>query len=102
MKKELLKANYIQADKTTFRVIEDSGKDSKSKKYMCLYKTGTAKSPIILYDYQKTRSSSCPKEFLKGFSGILQIDGYNGYNNVENVTRLYCLAHIRRKILTNS
>ena len=57
----------------------------------------TSKNPIILYDYQKTRSSSCPKEFLKGFSGYLQTDGYNGYNNVENIKRLYCLAHIRRK-----
>ena len=44
--------------------------------------------------YQKTRSSSCPREFLKGFSGFLQTDGYQGYNKVENVKRVYCLAHI--------
>ena len=50
-----------------------------------------------LDDYQKTRASSCPKEFLKGFSGFLQTDGYQGYNKVENVKRVYCLAHIRRK-----
>lgn len=50
-----------------------------------------------MFFYQKTRSISCPKEFLKGFSRILQADGYAGYNHVENVERLYCLAHIRRK-----
>lgn len=55
------------------------------------------KNPIILYDYQKTRSGSCPKEFLSEFSEILQTDGYQGYSNVENVKRIYCLAHIRRK-----
>lgn len=97
MKEELLKVNYIQADETTLNVIEDNGKESKSKKYMWLYKTGASKKPIILYDYQKTRSSSCPRDFLKGFSGYLQTDGYAGYNNVENIKRVYCLAHIRRK-----
>lgn len=25
------------------------------------------------------------------------MDGYNGYNKVENMKRLYCLAHILRK-----
>lgn len=97
MKKELLKSNYIQADETTLQVIENNGENSKSKKYMWLYRTGISKKPIILYDYQKTRSSSCPRDFLKGFSGYLQTDGYNGYNKVENIKRLYCLAHIRRK-----
>src|SRR5471030_662156 len=97
MKEELLNRNYIQADETTLQVIDDCGKDSKSKKYMWLYKSGALESPIVLYDYQKTRSGSCPKEFLKGFSGYLQTDGYSGYNSVENIKRLYCLAHIRRK-----
>ncbi|MEG1254883.1 IS66 family transposase [Clostridium sp.] len=97
MREELLKSHYIQADETTLQVIEENGKDSKSKKYIWLYKTGATTNPIILYDYQKTRSSSCPKEFLKGFSGYLQTDGYSGYNRVENIKRLYCLAHIRRK-----
>ncbi len=97
MKEELLKSPYVQADETTLQVIEDNGKESKSKKYMWLYKTGGTKRPIIIYDYQKTRSSSCPRDFLSGFSGYLQTDGYAGYNSVENIKRLYCLAHIRRK-----
>lgn len=97
MKDELLKSNYVQADETTLNVIEHNGNESKAKKYMWLYKTGASLNPIILYDYQKTRASSCPKEFLKGFSRFLQTDGYQGYNKVENVKRVYCLAHIRRK-----
>lgn len=97
MKEKLLLSYYVQADETTVVVVDSKGEDSKAKKYMWLYKTGEHKNPVILYDYQKTRSSSCPKEFLKGFSGILQTDGYAGYNHVEKVERLYCLAHIRRK-----
>ncbi|WP_346916762.1 transposase [Clostridium sp.] len=91
MKEELLKSPYVQADETTLQVIEDNGKESKSKKYMWLYKTGGNVRPIIIYDYQKTRSSSCPRDFLSGFSGYLQTDGYAGYNSVENIKRLYCL-----------
>ena len=97
MQEELLKTHYIQADETTLKVIDANGKDSKSKKYMWLYKSAGSKSPIILYDYQKTRAGSCPRDFLKGFSGYLQTDGYTGYNSVENIKRIYCLAHIRRK-----
>lgn len=96
MKKELLTRNYIHADETTLKVINDNGKDSKSKKYMWLYISETELRPVILYDYQSTRSSSCPKSFLGDFKGFLQTDGYNGYNSVERATRVYCLAHIRR------
>jgi len=96
MKKELLSRNYIHADETTLKVINDDGKDSKSQKYMWLYMSDTNSKPIILYDYQNTRSSSCPKNFLGDFKGFLQTDGYSGYNSVINATRVYCLAHIRR------
>ncbi|MBV1822101.1 IS66 family transposase, partial [Bacteroidales bacterium MSK.15.36] len=96
MKKELLSRNYIHADETTLKVINDNGKDSKSKKYMWLYMSNTNSKPVILYDYQRTRSSSCPKNFLGDFKGFLQTDGYNGYNSVSGATRVYCLAHIRR------
>ncbi|WP_414632018.1 IS66 family transposase [Clostridium sp. UBA1056] len=48
------------------------------KKKRPLFQRSLTKYPIILYDYQKTRSSSCPKEFLKGFSDYLQTYGYAG------------------------
>lgn len=97
MKQELVNSTYIQADETTLQVIENNGKESKSKKYMWLYRTGSFINPIIIYEYQKTRSGTCPKNFLKDFSGYLQTDGYAGYNSVDNIKRIYCLAHIRRK-----
>lgn len=97
MKEKLIKSHYVQADETTVVVTDSKGDDSKAKKYMWLYKTVEDRNPIILYDHQRTRSGSCPKDFLKGFSRILQTDGYQGYNKVENVKRIYCLAHIRRK-----
>lgn len=97
MKQNLIRNNYIHADETPVKVIDSKGKESKSKHYMWVYVSDREENSIILYDYQKTRSSSCPVNFLKGFSGYLQTDGYSGYNKVEHVKRLYCLAHIRRK-----
>lgn len=97
MIQELLKRDYIQADETTVKVIDEKGMDAKGNKYMWLYKSGNQDKPIVIYDYQKTRSSTCPKKFLANFSGTLQTDGYAGYNHVANTKRLYCLAHIRRK-----
>ena len=97
MHKELLKANYIQADETTLKLLDNDGDESRSTNYMWLYRTGTNINPIILYEYQKTRSGSNPKNFLNGFNCYLQTDGYSGYNAVEEVKLFYCLAHIRRK-----
>lgn len=42
-------------------------------------------------------------DILKGFSGILQVDGYAGYNRLlkrvdDRVALAYCWAHARRKL----
>lgn len=39
------------------------------------------------------------RNFLTGFSGYLQCDGYSGYNKLENTKRVGCWAHVRRKFL---
>lgn len=71
MKHNLLKSSYVHADEMPIKVIDSKGKESKSKHYMWVYVSDTEDSSIILYDYQKTRSSSCPTKFLEGFSGYL-------------------------------
>ena len=51
---------------------------------------------IILYGYSPTRSGSHTKEFLEGYNGYLETDGYQGYNNLPGIRRCSCWAHIRR------
>lgn len=99
--KEHLKAEtYLHADETPVQVLHEPGKQAKSKSYMWLFlNSHTADHPIILYHYAATRSGEVPREFLKGCQGILQCDGYDGYNKVENVIRMGCLAHVRRKFV---
>jgi len=53
----------------------------------------------VYYEYQETREAKHPIEFLKGFKGYLQTDGYKGYDWVEkeaSITHLGCMTHARR------
>ena len=50
---------------------------------MWLYTTGSdALTPIVLYDYQPSRKGSCAQNFIEGFRGLVQCDGYQGYNKL--------------------
>lgn len=98
MKEQLLKQEVLHADETVLQVLQEPGKKANTNSYEWLYRTsGCAEHPIVLYEYQPTRSSSHPKRFLEGFSGYLHTDGYAGYHNLQNITVVGCWAHARRK-----
>lgn len=97
MRDHLLKQDILCADETTLQVLKEPGRSATSTSYMWLYRTGREGPPTILYDYQQTRASKHPRKFLHGFKGYLQVDGYQGYNNLPGVTLVGCLAHARRK-----
>lgn len=100
MKNQLLGHGVLHGDETTLQVLKESGKTAQSKSYMWLYRTsGEAKHQIVLYEYQPDRKHTHPEEFLKGFSGYLHTDGYDGYHKLpENITVVGCWAHLRRKL----
>ena len=96
--KRLVCEAVIHADETVLQVLREPGKKAQSKSYMWLYRTGKyAEHPIVLYEYRPGRSGEYPVEFLKGFTGYLQSDGYNGYDQVPDVTHVGCMAHMKRK-----
>ena len=77
---QLCKEPVLHADETTLQVLKEPGRSSTSKSYMWLYRTsGCAKQTIVLYEYQPTRKAEHAETFLKGFSGWLHADGYQGY-----------------------
>jgi transposase len=92
----LLKKDILMADETTVQVLHEVGRAPTTKSYMWLYRTGKFDNPIVLYDYQETRSGDHPKQFLSGYKGYLHCDGYYGYNKLDNIIRIGCLAHVRR------
>lgn len=77
---QLCREPVLHADETTLQVLKEPGRSSTSKSYMWLYRTsGCAKQAIVLYEYQPTRKAEHAEAFLKGFSGWLHADGYQGY-----------------------
>lgn len=97
LKSELKKRDILHADETPVQVLNEPGRKATTDSYMWLYRTGNdGKSPIILFDYKPSRSGENPKKFLDGFKGFLHTDGYSGYNNMNNITRCGCWAHLRR------
>ena len=80
---ELLKRDLVHADETTCQVLREKGRTAEQTSYMWLYTTGSdALTPIVLYDYQPSRKGSCAQNFPEGFRGLVQCDGYQGYNKL--------------------
>jgi len=93
--------HVLHADETPVLVNKDD-RPAGSKSYMWVYRTGSfAERPIVLYEYQRTRNASHPREFLKDFTGVCVTDGYQVYHTIENEREdlkiAGCYAHARRR-----
>lgn len=109
MEEELLSSDYVCCDETVVQVLKEPGKKAESKSYMWVRTRHGPQggpheepkiNPIVLFDYDPTRSGDVPNRLLKDFKGYLQVDGYVGYDEVctrTDVTRVGCMAHVRRK-----
>ena len=62
--------------------------------------------PGVAFFYAPGRGGVHAARFLEGFTGILQVDGYAGYNAVaapgKGVTRAYCWAYVAHAIMLRS
>ena len=94
--------HVIQADETPVLVNKD-GRPAGSQSYMWVYRSGFMyrDRQIILYEYQKTRSASHPREFLRDYTGICVTDGYQVYHTLEkereDLKIAGCWVHCRRR-----
>lgn len=52
----------------------------------------------MLYDYQNSRAASCVVNYLDGYSGYLQVYGYQAYAQAQS-TLAGCWADARRKFI---
>lgn len=94
--------HVIQADETPVLVNKD-GRSAGSKSYMWVYRSGFMypERQIVLYEYQKTRNASHPRNFLKDYTGICVTDGYQVYHTLEKESEdlriAGCWVHCRRR-----
>ena len=89
---------YLMADETPIPVLTKDKPKATHKGYHWVYYAPLDK--LVCFDYRKGRAREGPLEFLEGFQGTLQTDGYaayNGFEKREGITLLACFAHSRRK-----
>ena len=104
LKQELFRQAIIHADETTFPVLPEKGNDRHQVKtcYAWVLTTGSYEKNrrIALYTYQPGRRKEDAVNTLEGYHGILETDGYAGYNAVSGLKlRALCWAHVRRRFV---
>ncbi len=104
MKQDIIASGSVQADETGVQVMNEKGRQNKSKSFMWVFKTAADQKSKIVYHYSPSRSSDVISSILSGFEGYLQSDGYAGYAKFAKtrpgeITNLGCWAHARRKFV---
>ncbi len=105
LREHQLSGDYLQADETRIQVLKDAGKVATADKWMWLVRGGPPDQPVVLFHYDASRSEEVPSRLLDGFEGVLQTDGYAGYNRVcrdNPIRRIGCWDHARRKFVEAS
>ncbi len=90
----------IGMDETTVQVLHETNRSAQSKSYMWVASGFKDGKRLIFFHYHPTRSGNVAADFLKGYSGYLQTDGYSGYSRIGDspgIVHVGCMAHIRRK-----
>lgn len=102
MRDTLFDGPFIHMDETGVQVLKEKNKSPTSHSYMWVQAGGPPDKPVVIYDYDPSRSGAVPSRLLSGYRGYLMTDGYEGYNalaRTEGVEHLVCWAHVRRKFV---
>jgi transposase len=90
----------LHADETPVQQL-DPGNGKTKRAYLWAYRSNALETgpPIVVFDYQTSRSGEHARNFLAGWSGSLMVDDFGGYKQMfaNGVTELACFAHARRK-----
>lgn len=102
LRQDLLAYDLLEMDETRFPVLKEPGKKPSSHGYLWAQRGGESEHPILVFTYAPSRAAAVAMELLEGFKGILQTDGYVGYDEVgrqDGITHAGCFAHARRKFV---
>jgi transposase len=102
LREQIRSGPLIGIDESPLQVLKEAGRKNTSKSYMWVYRGGPADHPVLLYDYQKTRSGKTALAFLHDYKGYIQTDDFSGYDHLDQkpgIVHLGCWAHARRKFV---
>jgi transposase len=89
--------NILQADETPVTVLSPH-KDG----YLWVYHSCDPTNRFIFFEFSLTRSGANVENRLQAYQGLLQTDGYSGYNGFrkkDGVINFGCWDHARRKFV---
>ena len=106
---DLKRSTKLFMDETRAPVLDPKAGKTKTGYFWALARDDRpwrgAAPPGVAFTYAPGRSGQYADDILKGFTGILQVDGYAGYNRLIQPDRAgpaiqlaYCWAHARRKL----
>jgi len=97
---ENLSGPLVRIDETPLQVLNEPGRAPTTKSYMWVFVGGAVDKPAVVYLYHPTRAGNVPLQYLKGYQGYIQTDGYTAYDELgrqPGIRMLGCMAHARRK-----
>jgi transposase len=98
----VLATAVIQADETPVPVLQP-GNGRTATGYLWAYRSGPWQpTQAVVFDFAMSRGQAMPTRFLRDYQGVLQVDGYAGYNEVlrhDGVIEAGCMAHARRNFV---
>jgi transposase len=103
----VLASPMVFADDTTLPVLDPGRGRTKTGRLWC-YATDNRPwcgpgHPAAAYVYSENRKGEHPQTHLRGFRGLLQVDGYAGFGGLltaetdDGPQLAFCWAHVRRK-----
>ncbi len=97
----LRERQVMHADETPVAQL-DPGAGKTRRAYLWTWRSNDLDTgpPIVVFDYQTSRSGKHADSFLGNWRGHLMVDDYSGYKHLfgeQGITELACWAHARRK-----
>ena len=100
----VMRAAKLHADDTPVPVLAPGTGKTKTGRLWTYVRDdrpgGSATPPAVLFRYSPDRKGEHPRQHLNTFRGILQADGYAGFDRIYEqgrITEAACWAHVRRK-----
>ena len=97
---KLRRQTSLHADETPVQQL-DPGKGKTKRAYLWAYRSNdlTGSPPMVVFDYQISRSGQHAANYLQDWRGTLMVDDYSGYKALfaNGVREIGCWAHARRK-----
>ena len=104
LKKYVLNAEKLHGDDVPVPVLEPGNGKTKTGRLWTYVRddrpAGSEASAAVWFAYSPDRKGEHPARHLQNYSGILQADGYAGFNKLYETGRIVeaaCWAHARRK-----